>query len=332
MNAQGESPVSSMRAQRSQKESPAADADLRMRLMRVGRFVYLTALAGFVVFVVVAKRSEVAALLSGARLPLVLASLAASFGLIWAGSVFWVLSLKLLGSPVSLNEVVLATVRAMPARYLPLRGGLPIGRAVFLRSAGVGSVHLAAAALLEMAVSITVAALIGITLLAAVGILPVTAFWIAPLLAVSAAAVAQLSDMALRGIVEKRFGVALAFSWKGKFSLAGASAAYWVWNATTFVLYLRAFPASDGIGELEAAGAFMAAWAVGFLIVFIPQGVGVVEFGLVALLAVEGADQVALGFVFGGYRLVMMVRDGAVAAVGEIIAMRQARLGSARKG
>lgn len=307
-------------------------------MLRVGRLVYMAVLFGFVAVMAILKRSEVADLLSGTRPSWILASLAGSFGLVWVGSAFWALALKELGSPVPLGEVVLATARAMPARYLPMGAGLAIGRAAILRSStGAGSVHLVATALLETAVSVTVALTLGIAVLAASGILPGSAFWAAALLALLAAGVSQLSDAAVKKVAEPRFGVALRIGWSGRFGIAGVSAAYWACNAATFLLYLRAFPAADGIEALEAAGAFMASWAVGFLAVFAFQGIGVVEWGLIALLPVElmaadAAHPVALGVVFGGYRLVHMARDGVVAVAGSLIAMRRARGGSARTG
>ena len=90
------------------------------------------------------------------------------------------------------------------------------------------------------------------------------------------------------------------------------------------MIYLRAFPAADGFGTLQVAGAFMVAWAVGFITVFAPQGLGVTEVSLVALLSANSDDTgIALAVLFGGYRLVQAARDILAAATAELITRRQ---------
>ena len=299
--------------------------DRRIRLLRVGRRVYLAALAAAVVLAAAVKRADVAALLDGTRLPLLGAALGASFGLLGLGAGVWTLGLRMLGQPVPFSAVALATARALPARYVPVGVGFAIARAGFLRASGVGFGPTAAVAALEMALSAAVALAAGTALLGAVGAVPG-----GPALAAAVAAALvfcsspAVSGRALAWIAARR-GADLTITWPGWLRLLGAAGAYWAWASATFVLYLAAFPSADGLGAAKAAGAFMVSWAAGFLSVLAPQGIGVAETGLVALLASGESSAIAFGLVFAGYRLVLLARDAVAAGAGEVIAIRQAR-------
>ena len=310
----------------------------RERILRVGRRVYLVVLAAALAGLATAKRDDVAVLLTGAKLPLLAIALMASFGLIWLNAWFWALSLRMLEQPLPIGETALATARALPARYVPTGAGFAIGRAVLLRTAGVSSGPLAATAVLDMTISVPVALVGGTALLSASGTLPGGAVpaWIAAGLL---AAVSPLASRILAWIVARR-GISLSITRHGLLRLTAVSCIYWIWNSATFTLYLKVFPAADGFGGLETAGAFMVAWAVGFLAVFAPQGIGVVETGMVVLLTAGGgewgsgseSDAIGLAVVFSGYRLVQMIRDATAVVAGEIIATLRVRRGSERTG
>ena len=313
-------------------EQPSPSARLR-RVAPALRGVYLAGLAGALVWLVAARGNEAAELLEDARPLLVAAALAATFVLILLMARFWAVSLRMLERETSLPETALATARALPARYIP--GGLtfPATRIALLRAGGLEVAPLTVTAVLEMVVRPAVALTLGMVLLAASGSLPAGLTWAA----VAVAAAATVCSPAVGGRVLARLaarrGVALTMTWSGYAQLAAAEAAYWVWAAATFVLYLRAFPAADGFGSLHLAGAFMVAWTLGFLAVFAPQGLGVAEISLVGLLAAgdDGAG-IALAVLFGGYRLLLGARDVLAAGAAEVIAKRRARRGSERSG
>ena len=304
--------------------TPSWMSSLR-RAARPARRVYLAALGVAIVWLAATRRSEVADMLRDARPVPLAAAFVATFLLIWLLARVWAVSLRLLGHPVTDGEVALATARALPARYVPLGVSFAVGRIALLRAAGVPLAPLSITAALEMVIHVAVALTLGLALLAASGGLTAGLTAVAAVAAVAAAAASPAIAGRIISRLATRRGVALAVTWKGYARLAAADALYWIWASATFVLYLRAFPAGDDFGIVHTAGAFMVAWAVGFMTVLAPQGLGVAEVSLVALLASAGDTGVALALVFGGYRLVQLARDMLAAAVAEVIATRRAR-------
>ena len=282
-------------------------------------------LVAAIIWLVASRRTEVAELLKEARLLLIAAALAASFGLIGLGAALWWLSLRMLGNPMPLRAILTASARSLPARYVPLGITYAVARVALLRAAGSATAPLAATAGLEMMVSVSVALTIGTALLGASGTLPGGLIWTVSAVVVgSAAASPAVGGRALTHVALRR-GVDLRMTWSGYGQVLAASVAYWLWAAASFVLYLRAFPAADDFGTVETAGAFMVAWAVGFVTVLAPQGLGVAEVGLLALLSTEGGHGIAMATVFAGYRIVLFARDLLAAAAAEVIATRAVR-------
>ncbi len=297
------------------------------------RGVYLVGLAAAVVWLAVARSDDIAELLEEARPLLIAAALASTFALIVLMARFWMLSLRMLGHDASLPATAVATGRALPARYVPGGVTFPAARIALLRARGTQVTPLTVTAVLEMVVRPAVALTLGTVLLAASGSLPAGLTWAAIAVAVAAIACSPLAGGRVLAWLAARRGVPLTMTWGGYAQLAVAEAAYWAWSAATFVLYLRAFPAADSFGSLHLAGAFMVAWTLGFLAVFAPQGVGVAEVSLVGLVAAgDGGAGIALAFLFGGYRLLLLARDVVAASAAEVIARRRARRESGPSG
>lgn len=318
-------------------EAEPAPAQTRLRrLAPAARGLYLVGLAAAVVWLAVARGDDIAELLQDARPLLILAALAATFVLIVLMARFWTLSLRMLGHDASLPETALSTARALPARYIPGGVTFPAARIALLRAGGTHLTPLTVTAVLEMVVRPAVALTLGTILLATSGSLPTGLTWSAIAVAVAAIGCSPLAGGRVLARLAARRGVTLTMTWGGYAQLAVAEAAYWVWSAATFVLYLRAFPAADSFGSLHLAGAFMVAWTLGFLAVFAPQGVGVAEISLVGLVAAgaAGGDSagIALAFLFAGYRLLLVARDVVAAGASEVIARRRARRGSGPSG
>ncbi len=311
---------------------PSARRRRLAQAARIARRVYLAALCVAIVWLLVAYHDAIAEQFEGARLAYVAAAGVASFGLIGLGSALWHSSLAMLGHPVAFRDTVLATARSLPARYVPLGVTYAASRIALLAAAGRPLAALTVTAGLEMIVSASVALAAGLALLGAVGALGIGPAWIAAALIATMVAVSPLVGGRAVDRLLDRLGVGLVITRKGYLRVLAWSVAYWTWAAVTFTLYMRAFPAADAVGSLEVAGAFMVAWAVGFLTVFAPQGIGVAELGLVALLASEDTGGIAVAAVFAGYRIVQAFRDGLAAVAGEIIAIRRARRGSAPRG
>lgn len=305
----------------------------RARAASMARAVYLVALVAAVVWLATSRRDDVVDLLEEARLERVAAALVATFGLILLTARFWVLSLRMLGHDASFRTVATATARALPARYIGAGVTFPAARIALLRAQGLKLAPLTVSAALEMVVRPAVALTLGLALLALSGSLDAGLAWAAAVVAVLAVAASPAVGGRVLDRLAARRGVSLTVTWNGLARLAATEALYWVWASATFVLYLRAFPAADGFGLLHAGGAFMVAWAVGFLAVFAPQGLGVAELSLVGLLAAgDDGTGIAVTVLFAGYRLVQLARDVLAAAAAEIISRRRARPGSAPTG
>jgi uncharacterized membrane protein YbhN (UPF0104 family) len=111
----------------------------------------------------------------------------------------------------------------------------------------------------------------------------------------------------------------LRMSWPALARFVGWTTLFWLWSAGVFALYVAAFPGATEAGPVTVAGAYMVAWGVGWLALFAPQGVGVFEVTLVALVAGSG---VGLAVVLVGYRAVILVRDLAGAAAAGLAGQR----------
>ncbi len=296
-------------------------------LVRVGRRVYLLVLVAAAVVVLVVRRNDLTDLVSGARIAMLAAALVGTSVLLVFNSALWVASLRMLNQPITLRQALAATARALPARYVPTGVGFPVARAALVRSAtGLSPATLAAAAVFEMSMSVGVAAASGLAVLGAAGALPGGWAWalVLPLVALPATCPPVGGRLLAKLAARRAASVDIAVSWAGWVRLLVAAGAYWGWASAMFALHLAAFGPADPIGAFEAAGAFMVSWAVGFIAVFAPQGVGVAEAGLVALLTPAGADAVTLGVIFGGYRLLLLIRD-LVVAVSVETALRRSR-------
>lgn len=313
-------------------DGPESAPGRRVRLARMARSAYLAALITAVLVLAAAKRSEIADLLGDARPTMVAAALAATFPLIALGSRIWVVSLRMMGHPAALDTVVMATSRALPARYLPLKLSFSVGRVALLRASGLALEPLMAAAGLEMAVSAAIALGLGTALLGFSGALPGGLVWPSAVLALAVVGASPAVGGRVLAWLASRRSVALTLTWRGYLGLLVAATAYWVWACGAFLLYMRAFPSADSYTLLELSGAFMVSWAVGLLAVFAPQGFGVSELSLVALLPDHGVEGLALAVVVGGYRLVQLARDMTASTAAEVISTRRVRRGSPPSG
>ena len=302
-------------------------------LLKALRMAYLVGLALLTVWVVRSEWSEVLELLDGARPTLIIASLVASFGLIWVGAWFWVVSLRTQGHrapPLEvLNEAVLATSRSLLARYVPGSVWFAVGRVGLLRKAGLPIGPLSATAVLEMATSLTVVLICGLAVLGLSGGIPGGATWMIVLaLALIAATSPAVGGRVVAWLAARR-GIVFSLSWRGYLQLIAINLVFWGWSAITFLLYLRAFPATDTYRTVLVVGGFLLTWGIGFLAPFAPQGIGVFEVTMATVLQAEGVVGTALAL--GGYRLVLLTRDLIATSAAEFIATRRALRGSEQK-
>ena len=302
-------------------------------LLNVLRIGYLVGLAVLVGWAVRSEWPEVVELVEGARPSLIVASLVASFGLILAGAWFWVVSLRTQGyrePPLHVfGEATLATSRSLLARYVPGSVWFAVGRVGLLRSAGLPLGPLSATAVLEMATSLTVVLICGLVVLGLSGGVPGGATWMVLLaLALIVATSPTIGGRVVAWLAARR-GVEFSLTWRGYLKLLGVNLFFWGWSAVTFLLYLRAFPATDSYRTILVVGGFLLTWGIGFLAPFAPQGIGVFEVSMATVLQAEGV--VGTAVVLGGYRLVLLARDLVATSIAELIATRRALRGSGRK-
>ena len=97
---------------------------------------------------------------------------------------------------------------------------------------------------------------------------------------------------------------------------------YWLAIGTLFWAYLEVV-GSTTIAWLDTVGAFGVSWGAGFIALFAPQGLGVFEGTLVAVMD-WGAEAVLL---VAGFRAVLLVRDLLLTVAAEVVA-RRGRSGS----
>jgi glycosyltransferase 2 family protein len=290
-----------------------------MAALRVG---YVVVMLAVLVVAVARRRTEIAGLVAHARPAWLAAALALTFGQLWLSSVWWSSALRGLGSPAAAGAVLRATVRSLPARYLPGSIWYPLGRAALLASQGVRKSALATVAVLEIAISVVVAFAIGGLVLAMVGLPPagsaaVTVACIGLLVGASP----PVLNPVLGWIAARRGITAPQLDWGAYARLLGWMAAFWVLSALAFTIYLHAFPEVAVRQPLTVAGAFLVAWGVGTLAVFAPQGLGVFEVTLAALLV--GRPAVGTAVVIAGFRALVAVRDAIAFSAGALGGLRR---------
>ncbi|HVL03321.1 MAG TPA: hypothetical protein VM386_02665, partial [Acidimicrobiales bacterium] len=104
----------------------------------------------------------------------------------------------------------------------------------------------------------------------------------------------------LAWVARRRGGTPARLAWLPFLGLLGWLVLYWAASAASFSVYLHAFPAAFPVTGpppvLEVAGAYMVARVLGLLAVFAPQGLGVFEVAVAALLTTAtAAPSPALG-------------------------------------
>jgi hypothetical protein len=235
---------------------------------------------------------------------------------------FWASGLRSLGSAVALSTVLGASARTLLARWVPGSLWYAAGRSAVLARGGVPVAALTTVAGLEMALSLLVGLVMGVGLLAISGRLPQGIWWLAPPLAVLAALMVRpLVNRVLRWWAQRRGVEPLALPGRGYLALVAWTAVFWLWASLTFVSYLAAFPGLDAGSPVAVAGAYMVAWCVGFVTPIAPQGLGVFEVTLAAILGIP--DLGAGSIIVAGFRLVTLARDIIATAWGEAGAARR---------
>jgi uncharacterized membrane protein YbhN (UPF0104 family) len=292
------------------------------RVLRLARIAYAAVLVAVLVWLLVTRRDDLAALVDDAR-PLVLAGcLAATFGQLALTSALWSSGLRALAAPVGWRTSLAATAVSLPARYLPGSVWYAVSRGAVLQRQGVPARALVAVATLETVLAPVVGIPLGALLLVASGaggrldgVLTV------PVAVGALALLALASPPVVNRALRVRAGDdAPHVSWPVLGRLVGWLVLFWLWSGAVFALYLSAFPDAADAGAVTVVGAYLVAWGAGWLALFAPQGIGVFEVVLAGLLVGGSAE---LAVVLAGYRLVVLARDLTAAAAAGALGRRR---------
>ena len=283
---------------------------------RIVAFVWIGAmLAGFG-WLLAARWDTISVLLRDVSATGLLTAFGASLLTLLPQAWFWHRSTSAFGEPSTFGMQLLSACRALPTRYVPGGVWFAAGRAALLARRGLGLPALAATGTIELVMSASVALALGSALLGFRDDLPGWSRWLGPLLLAALLLAVPWMNRAIAWLAHRR-GTDLP-SPVGRptlIGLAGVNAGYWLVIGTVFWLYASAFGLE--VALLPTQGAFMVAWGVGFLSPFAPQGIGVFELVLAALLEGTFADLIA---VVAGFRALLLVRDAAVWGVAEALA------------
>ena len=287
--------------------------------MRTARLAWLALLTAVATWLVATRWADMADLVADARLVALLGVLAASTLLLVPNALFWSTALRSLGENVGTGPVMHAASRTILARYLPGGVWYAAGRSVLLVGRGVRPSALVAVSGLELGLGAPTALVVGGLLLAGDSALPAWVPWAGAGVLAAATLVARPVLNRLMGWWSRRRGQATprALTTGALASLVSVMAAYWLLMGAVFRSYLGAM--GTDIGWAEGSGAFLVSWGIGFFAIFAPLGLGVSEAGFIAIVG-WGADAVML---VAGFRLVLLVRDLILTAIGEALARRR---------
>ena len=100
---------------------------------------------------------------------------------------------------------------------------------------------------------------------------------------------------------------------------------YWSLLSVSFLLFIKAFPSLElGVSDIKVMATFVFSWAVGFLAIFAPQGIGVSEY--VTSQTLGGSlkfDQMVTFLV--GFRIVCFLVDNISFSVFKLISVLKSR-------
>lgn len=273
------------------------------RLLQLARVVFTPVSLAVIAWFIWINREELAGIVTGSNG----AWLFASF-LIWTGShlvspLIGVSLFSACGIRMSYNSCLHIHCSRLPAKYIP--GGIwhSVGRANDYLLLGHAHGKVATFFMLENLL------LVGVTF--AMSAPFVSRLLTAPelqalLLAgtVLAALAIALAPLLLRVLSRGR----LTIAWRGYLLAVPSLVLYWCVVGLSFTSYIAAFSELSLQGSnLETVAVYVFSWCMGYLAIFAPQGVGIMEFVSGYLLAAgEGLKLVGL---IAGFRLVILSAD-----------------------
>jgi hypothetical protein len=270
------------------------------RILGAGQWIFTTVAVVFLLFALSKSWPHFAETVRSARwLPL-------SFAIVlWAllhllSPVFAWIVLANVGAPIPYRTALRIHVSRLPARYLP--GGIwhTASRMADLNRLGVNGSQISVLVILENGLPPAIALALGCASMAIAGKLV--------LLSICGIACALMLLLIVSIVLRhRRLLDRQVFRTRTYFGLALLSAAFWIGAATAFTSYW--FSLSAGTTSiLEIGGSYLLSWVAGFFAVFAPQGIGVFEATIGALLA--GAMPFAsVALLAAGFRAAILIAD-----------------------
>jgi hypothetical protein len=208
-------------------------------------------------------------------------------------------------NPTITYSLTLVThVGRLPARYLP--GGIwhTVARIADFHSFGIKPKQLTAFFILENTIALGVTFAVGGAL---VGWYQ-TGAWHTIALVASAGALLGLAVCPFilnRWILDKHSALSIGAYLKVVLS----ALLFWALASTAFFSYLLAFPGSTQTNSmLEITGTYLFSWAVGYIALFAPQGLGVFE-AVAGDILQTTLSLGAIAVLVAGFRLVILIAD-----------------------
>jgi len=220
-------------------------------------------------------------------------------------------------------------LQAQLARYLP--GGVwdVAARVVIGRQIGVSGRRMSASVSLEMGLQVLSASVFLILALALRLERPPTAYVVLAALAVLGSLVAlippvftRLLNLGLRLL--RQPPLTLQLTYRTILAFFGARLVGHFLLGAGFVLFVSGLGAVSWSAAPLVASAYVGAWLIGFLAVFVPTGIGVREGALVVLLGSQ-FPFAAISTIALGYRIAIALRDLLVAFFGNWLSRRPSR-------
>ena len=260
----------------------------------------MPAALAFLVFAAYSAHDIVGQILAQARPGiLVLAVLGCSALSLIVPLVTWTV-LRGIGVDIDYRATLRIYVDRLPARYLP--GGIwqTVSRVADLHVLGVSRSQLSFLVLVENLGSLAIALIAGGTfaLLAESAELPAPTIIGGGILLAAGLPWASHRFIGLARFPLRTYLLALAIM-----------SAFWLFAATLFAIYWLAFPSLSLEGNvLSLYAAYLLAWAVGFVAVFAPQGIGVFE-GVAGSMLKGDLSLTGMTVLVAGFRVVVLSGD-----------------------
>jgi hypothetical protein len=282
---------------------------LWQRLLDIVRRAFTPLALIFLVLAAYSAREAFAQVLAQARLaPLLLTVVAWSSMNLLLPVITWIV-LRGLGVRIDYATALRIHVARLPARYLP--GGIwqTVSRMMDLHQLGVGRSQLSVLVMVENLGSLATAVTAGglCVLLSGTSRLPTPAI----------IGTGVLLAAGLPWVLRRIFG-RTALRLPAYLAALATLLSFWMLTATTFVIYWSAFPALEHGNLLDLYGAYLLAWAVGFVAVFAPQGIGVFE--MVAAVLLRGELPLAgMAVLVAGFRAATLSGDALAFMLGRLV-------------